>query len=1048
MGGRGVARVLGLLIAVVIWTLQAAQAQDVIRIGVLAYRDKAQTVQQWKPLESVLASAIANHRFEVAAYTIDELERVVASRQVEFVLTNPAQYIFLQHRRGLQAPLATLLHDESGVEVAAFGGVIFVRADDDRIQSLPQIRGKTVAAADFGSLGAYQMQRYELHKNGLEAGQDYRVLTTGMPQDRVVQAVLQGQADVGFVRSGLLEAMAREGRLDLSRMRVLDAQGVPNFPVKVSTPLYPEWPLAHLSHVDEHLARRVAAALFLLTSESPAAKAMGIAGFSVPADYTPLADLLRTLREPPFDGPPTFTWHDVVQRYRLPLLGAMVAALLILGLTARLAWTSRQMWLQQQRIQSQQQALQDSESRANFAIEASGGAVWDWDVSKDSFFVSDQGLAMLGYARADMDGTFKAWMSLVHPSDMAAAEAAWAHCLAGDAQRFRSERRMRAKDGSYFWLLSMGQVVARDAQGHPQRLIGIELDVTARKQTELQMQLAASVFRFAREGITITDATGCIVDVNDAFSAITGYSRDEVLGKNPRILSSGRHDAAFYATMFDTLRIHGHWAGEVWNRRKTGEVYAEMLTISAVHDANGQLTHYVALFFDITQIKEHQRQLERIAHYDALTGLPNRVLLADRLGQALSHASRRRQLVAVVYLDLDGFKEINDTYGHDAGDQLLVAVAASMRRALRESDTLARLGGDEFVAVMTDLTDTDDCAATLTRLLDAATCPVDWNGLQLKVSASLGVTFFPQTEPVDADQLLRQADQAMYQAKLEGKNRYHVFDFVYDRNLRGRRERIEEIALGLGRNEFVLHYQPKVNLRTAEVVGAEALIRWQHPTRGLLLPGDFLPLIEDHELSVTLGEWVIQTALTQLHQWQQQQVSIPISVNVGARQLQHGDFASRLSALLAAYPDVSPSKLQIEILETSALQDVQRTAETIDACRALGVEFALDDFGTGYSSLTYLKYLPVAVIKVDQSFVRNMLSDDDDRAILQGVIGLAKTFGRVVVAEGVETPAHGQKLIELGCELGQGFGISRPMPAADLPNWVRRYSGFPQTPTR
>ncbi|GAB4213102.1 MAG: hypothetical protein Fur007_06640 [Rhodoferax sp.] len=1037
-----------LVLQATLWMAREVHAatQEPVRIAVLAFRDKAQALAQWAPLGQVLERAIPQRRFEVETYTLTELEAAVSARQVDFVLTNPGHYVLLTRRYGLQAPLATLLVNESGIDVSAFGGVVFVRADDTRIQTLAQIKGKTVAIVGPQSLGGFQMQAYALSQLGLQAGTDYQTLVTSMPQDRVVQAVLQGRADAGFVRSGLLEAMAREGKLDLSKVRALNTQIMPDFPVMTSTALYPEWPMAYLGHVDEKLARRVTAALFLIQPDSAAAQSMGIRGFSVPADYTAVADLLKALRMPPFDYLPAFTWRDVTQRYRLPLLGASLALLLVLGLMARLAWTSRQLRQQQRRILDQQNALQDSESRANFAIDASGGGVWDWDVAAQTVFLSDRWLAMLGYERADLGDDPQRWLSLIHPSDQGTAQAALAPCLEGRSPRLRIERRVRAKDGGYLWLLTLGQVVARDENGSVQRLIGIDLDITTRKQSELQLQLAAGVFRFAREGITITDATGSIVDVNDAFCAITGYDRSEVLGQNPRLLSSGRQDKAFYAAMFSALETQGHWAGEIWNRRKTGEVYAEMLTISAVRDAQGHLTHYVALFFDITQIKEHQRQLEHIAHYDALTGLPNRILLADRLQQALVLAQRRGQLVAVVYLDLDGFKEINDTHGHEAGDQLLVAVAASMRRALRESDTLARLGGDEFVAVMTDLADTEDCVATLTRLLDAATCPVAWNGLRLKVSASLGVTFFPQVEAVDADQLLRQADQAMYQAKLGGKNRFHVFDSAHDRNLRGQRERLEEIALALGQNQFVLYYQPKVNLRTGDVVGAEALIRWQHPTRGLLAPAQFLPVIEEHELSVTLGEWVIQTALAQLQLWQAQGLAIQVSVNVGARQLQQSNFSARLAELLAAYPDVEPHWLQVEILETSALQDLQRTAQTIEACQELGVSFALDDFGTGYSSLTYLKHLPVAVIKIDQSFVRDMLVDEDDCAILEGVIGLARAFKRVVIAEGVETPAHGQRLLELGCELAQGYGVSRPMPAADFPAWVTRYDASAPRP--
>ena len=368
--------------------------------------------------------------------------------------------------------------------------------------------------------------------------------------------------------------------------------------------------------------------------------------------------------------------------------------------------------------------------------------------------------------------------------------------------------------------------------------------------------------------------------------------------------------------------------------------------------------------------------------------------------------------------------------------QLLIALSARMKESLREGDTLARLGGDEFVAVLLDLADASASTQMLGRLLAAAALPVQLGDFTLQVSASVGVTFYPQAAEVDADQLLRQSDQAMYQAKLAGKNRYHIFDAEQDSNMRGHHESLDRIRRALTEREFVLHYQPKVNMRSGQVIGAEALIRWQHPERGLLSPAQFLPLIEDHPLAVDIGEWVIASALNQVTLWRKAGLNLPVSVNVGARQLQQADFVERLRALLAAHPEHRPGDLELEVLETSALEDLARVSRIIKFCREFGMKFALDDFGTGYSSLTYLKRLPVTQLKIDQSFVRDMLDDADDLAILQGIIGLAAAFKREVIAEGVETVAHGSLLLQLGCELAQGYGIARPMPADQLPAWV------------
>jgi diguanylate cyclase (GGDEF)-like protein/PAS domain S-box-containing protein len=556
-----------------------------------------------------------------------------------------------------------------------------------------------------------------------------------------------------------------------------------------------------------------------------------------------------------------------------------------------------------------------------------------------------------------------------------------------------------------------------------------------KKQVEEKLKRAASVFTFAHESIMITDAYGAITEVNDTFSRMTGYTPKEVLGKFATILQSKRQPPGFYTKLWAKVIAKGQWHGEVWSRHKSGEDYAVRLTTSAVKDSDGVVQHYVSLCTDITLMKKHHGQLERMAHYDALTNLPNRVLLADRLNRSMSQCQRREQSLAVAFMDLDGFKAINDLYGHNVGDKLLVQVAKRMKEALREGDTLARIGGDEFIAVIVDLENSEDSKSVLKRLLKAAADPVHLGDAVMQVSASIGVSFYPQ-EHVDADLLMRHADQAMYVAKQAGKNRYHFFDTAQDNAIKTQGQSIGDICSALDRHEFVLHYQPKINMRTGEVIGVEALIRWQHPIRGLVQPLEFLPAIEGHAVSIKLGEWVIDTALQQISQWQKMGINLPVSVNISAYQLQQGDFATRLAKLLVTYPEVLAHCLELEILETSALHDISQVSQTMKACHELGVRFALDDFGTGYSSLTYLKRLPAYLIKIDQSFVRDMLEDADDLAIVEGVVSLAKAFRRDVIAEGVETIAQGVALLQLGCKLAQGYGIARPMPSNDIPKWI------------
>ncbi|MEW8508457.1 MAG: EAL domain-containing protein [Candidatus Thiodiazotropha sp.] len=444
----------------------------------------------------------------------------------------------------------------------------------------------------------------------------------------------------------------------------------------------------------------------------------------------------------------------------------------------------------------------------------------------------------------------------------------------------------------------------------------------------------------------------------------------------------------------------------------------------------------IAAFTDITEQKDQQDQVEYIANHDTLTGLPNRTLLADRLNLHMSQANRRNQQLAVIYLDLDGFKDINDTHGHEVGDYVLVVTAQKLKAATRESDTVSRIGGDEFVIVITDLSNIEECLPMLQRILNAANQPVQYKSFELNTSCSIGVSFYPQPTAVDGDQLIRQADQAMYHAKLAGKNRFHVFDSEHDRNLRGFHKNIENLQQALQNNEFLLVYQPIINMRTGQVNSVEALLRWRDSEGRLLTPGMFLPAIENHPLAVTIGKWVLHQALADMDTWHGSGIDISVNINVFARQLLEPDFAENIAAAVTQHKDLDIRRIELEILESTALHDLTKVSEVITACKEFGISFALDDFGTGYSSLTYLKHLPADTLKIDQSFVRDMLVDHDDLAIIEGTLGLAKAFRRQVIAEGVEDIQQGTILIQLGCELAQGYCIAHPMPAREITDWI------------
>ncbi len=731
--------------------------------------------------------------------------------------------------------------------------------------------------------------------------------------------------------------------------------------------------------------------------------------------------------------------EDAEQQRNLLMLGGLLTQGLVIALLV----------LSIQRRRHLQKALSNQKQSLANILWGTDAGTWEWNVKTGEAHLNERWAQTLGYTLEELEPvSIETWWRFAHPDDIGRSRETLQKHFVGELDAYQCEVRMRHKQGHWVWVLDRGKVVTWAEDGGPVWISGTHTDITEQKRSQESMLQAASVFEHANEGIMITDPNGTIMNANSAFSRITGYSNHEVIGKNPRIFSSGHHDKAYFEEMWKSLHEKGSWTNEVWNRRKSGEVFAAIQTVSAIKDQQDQVIRYVSLFSDITALKEQQRQLEQIAHYDALTGLPNRVLLSDRLHQAIAHAKRYNSLIAVAFFDLDGFKEVNDQHGHSTGDQLLVKLAKRAKRALRGGDSLARLGGDEFVAVLQDLGEFEDSVPVLDRLLRAISEPVYVQGTELQISASLGVTFYPQEENIDADQLIRQADQAMYIAKQSGKNRYHIFDTDHDRSVRGQHNRLLRIREALAENEFVLHYQPKVNMRSGEIIGTEALIRWQHPEQGLMPPAEFLPAIAGHPaLEVELGEWVLDQAFSQISQWRQQGLALPVSVNIDAAHLQLPDFVERLRSRLEQNPLVEVGDLQLEVLETSALEDIERVSAIIRACRDIGVSFALDDFGTGYSSLTYLKRLPASLLKIDQSFVCDMLDDPEDLSILEGVLGLASAFRCQVIAEGVETEEQGKALLMMGCELAQGYAIARPMPAAEIASWAQTWCPCPSWPS-
>ncbi|MFZ2853455.1 MAG: EAL domain-containing protein, partial [Rhodocyclaceae bacterium] len=592
----------------------------------------------------------------------------------------------------------------------------------------------------------------------------------------------------------------------------------------------------------------------------------------------------------------------------------------------------------------------------------------------------------------------------------------------------------RARNGRIYpeWLSIS---TSRNADGEVLNYVGVFSDITERKRIESDLRIAATAFE-AQEGMFVTDAKGVILRVNLGFSEITGYTAEEAVGKTPNLLRSGRHDASFYAAMRQSVEQTGAWQGEIWNRRKNGEIFPEWLTITAVKDGEGKVTHHVSTLTDITQRKATENEIKHLAFYDPLTRLPNRRLLLDRLQHALSSSARNERAGALLFIDLDNFKTLNDTLGHDKGDLLLQGVAERLLASVRDGDTVARLGGDEFVVMLEGLSAEEEEAAAQTetigeKILAALNQTYDLAGHEYHSSPSIGITLFSGHES-SIEELLKRADLAMYQSKAAGRNTMHFFDPEMQSIVNTRAVLETDLREAVRDKQFVLYYQPQVD-GSGKPTGAEALVRWQHPTRGLVLPTEFIPLAEETGLILPLGHWVLETACHQLAAWAHDPATAPlcISFNVSAAQYRQTDFVAQVLKVLAD-TDANPQRLKLELTESLLLDNVEDMITKMSALKAHGVSFSLDDFGTGYSSLSYLKRLPIDQLKIDQSFVHDLLSNPNDAMIARTIVALAESLGLSVIAEGVETEAQRNCLAAQGCCNYQGYFFGRPAPAETL----------------
>ncbi|MFC1685004.1 EAL domain-containing protein [Pseudomonadota bacterium] len=681
-----------------------------------------------------------------------------------------------------------------------------------------------------------------------------------------------------------------------------------------------------------------------------------------------------------------------------------------------------------------EERLKKSEEQMRSLLMSTGEAIYGIDLEGNCTFANEACVSILGYSDAS-ELLGRNMHELAHHSHADGSHYPNEECHI--YQAFRMSQGTHIAD-EVFWRPN-GESFPVEYHSEPiiqeGELIGAVVsfsDITERKRAEQRLLLSDRVFKNTSEAIIITSPNGEVIDVNQAFVSITGWERDEIIGQNPRVMKSDRQDPTFYKSMWQHIHEHGWWSGEIWDRKKSGEDYPKWLTINAVKDTDENVTHYIGIFSDITKAKATEQQLQQMAFYDALTSLPNRTLCRERMEQELKNARRRNKKMAVLFLDLDRFKDINDSLGHSAGDLLLVQAAQRLKNCVRDTDTVARLGGDEFTIILTDIENTQAIQRISEKIIDSMAEQFNIQGHEINIGVSIGISLYPDNG-TDYDSLTKSADTAMYKAKDGGRNTYRFFTDELQATIKRRLLLEKELRIGLSLdNGLALHYQPKVNMQTGLIVGMEALLRWNHPTLGSISPAEIIPIAEDTGLIVPLGEWVLHQACSQNATWiRNGHTPLRVAVNLSNRQFEQKDIAERIQGILKNN-GLDPEHLELEITESMVMRDTDKAITTLNRLRRLGIQIAMDDFGTGYSSLSYLKQLPIHSLKIDKSFVDDIGMSDDAATIASTIISMAGRLGLKVVAEGIETKEQMEFLRDEGCDEMQGYYYSRPLPAGDF----------------
>ncbi len=665
--------------------------------------------------------------------------------------------------------------------------------------------------------------------------------------------------------------------------------------------------------------------------------------------------------------------------------------------------------------------------RLKLALDAAQEALWDWSLNEQQeVYFSTTYCANLGYTQEEFGSNQQAWQSRLLPEERERIYRTVMRFIAEGDGNYDSTYRMRHKDNSLRWIRSRGRLVKNSA-GEAIRFIGIAQDITAQRGADERLQQANAVFEATHEGILITDHTNTIVHINPAFSQITGYSPEEVIGQSPRMFKSGRHTAEFYKSLWTTLESTDEWCGEIWNRRKNGEILPQFQTIRLIRDENGFISYNVAVFSDISILKDSQSELNYLSHYDPLTGLANRSQLYERLKTSLQVAIEEQKNCSLFLIDVDHFKNINESLGHSIGDQLLQAVAQRIRKHIHNKCTLARIGGDEFIVICETIGTPAEAAQMAQQIIKASKEPFTLNNNQLFISASIGICLFPRVGN-SVEEIMRNADSALSKAKASGRETFAFYSSELTEQAFQRIRIASELNHALVANELQVYYQPIFAMGEHQLVGCEALVRWNHPTRGLIPPNDFIPIAEENGLISAIDAWVLEHACAQMQQWLASSVQLKfIAVNLSSRSLSNPALVDTVAKTLHK-TNLPPQHLEIEVTESAVMEDPESADKVLTELRLLGVRLAIDDFGTGYSSLARLKSLTVDKLKIDQSFISNLPSSIEDSAIVRAILALGNALDLEVQAEGIETAEQVRFLQQQNCQLGQGYWFGRPMP--------------------